>query len=196
MALDEIIDGVKEQLDERDRRREEVFGMAREIRRTSTKAVREIHKEDYTKAEKLIGEAGRLVEKLESGDGGFGFLREALQEYCEAVLTYAFIRKEEPPSPEELKVGPEAYLLGLADTIGELRRFILDAIRKDSCGEVDYFLDLMDELYHDLVALDYPSAILPVRGKQDAARAILERTRGDVTMALKQTEVKKMLEGG
>ena len=195
MAFDEILNGIKAELDAKDRRREEVFARAREIRRTSTKAVREIHKEDYAGAKKLIDEAKGAVEKLEGGDGSFGFLREALQEYCEAVLTYAFIMREEPPSPGQLRVDPEAYLLGLADVIGELRRFILDAIRKDSYDDVEYFLDLMDELYHEIIAIDYPAAILPIRRKQDAARLILEKTRGDVTMALKQSGLEKMLGG-
>lgn len=196
MAFDEILNGIREGLDAKDRRREEVFTLAREIRRTSTKAVREIHKENYEGATGLIKEAKKAVEKLEKRDWKFNFLTDAVQEYCEAVLTHAFIMKEEPPSPEQLKTSPEAYILGLADAIGELRRFILDEIRKDSYGDIEYFLDLMDELYHDIIAFDYPAAILPIRRKQDAARLILERTRGDVTMALKQSGLEKKLEGG
>lgn len=194
MSLNAIIDGIKKELDEKDRRREEVFANAREIRRISTKAIREIHKENYDGAKTLIEDVKKMVSLLSGSDKGFNFLQEALQEYSEAVLTYSFLRKEAIPNPSELGIPSEAYVLGLADSIGELRRYILDAIRKDDFEEVEYFLDLMDEISHEILALDYPNAIIPIRRKQDIARVLLEKTRGEVTLALKQTKLGKKLE--
>lgn len=195
MNLNGIINEIKKELDGKDKRREEVFASAREIRRSSTKAMREIHKENYEEARALIRDSKTMVSKLSSEDMTFGFLQEALQEYSEAVLTYAFLKREKIPTPLELGIPSEAYVLGLADSIGELRRYILDVIRKDDFKEVEYFIDLMDEIFHEIMAFDYPSAIIPIRRKQDVARILLEKTRGEVTLVLKQTKLEKKLEG-
>lgn len=195
MNLNGIINEIKKELDGKDKRREEVFASAREIRRISTKAMREIHKENYGEARALIQDSKTMVSKLSSEDMTFSFLQEALQEYSEAVLTYAFLKKEKIPTPLELGIPSEAYVLGLADSIGELRRYILDVIRKDDFKEVEYFIDLMDEIFHEIMAFDYPSAIIPIRRKQDVARILLEKTRGEVTLVLKQTKLEKKLEG-
>lgn len=195
MTLNGIINEIKKELDEKDKRREEVFASAREIRRISTRAMREMHKENYEEARVLIQNSRVVVSKLNGEDMAFSFLQEALQEYSEAVLTYAFLKKERIPTPLELGIPSEAYVLGLADSIGELRRYILDVIRKDDFKEVEYFLDLMDEIFHEIMAFDYPSAIIPIRRKQDVARILLEKTRGEVTLAVKQTKLEKKLEG-
>lgn len=194
MELNEIINKIKEELDEKDRRREEVFALAREIRRLSTKAIREIHKENYDETDALLREIRKIVSNLSEPDKSYTFIQEALQEYAEAALTRAFLKKAPPPAPEELDIPSEPYILGLADSIGELRRYILDEVRRDSLNEVEYYLDLMDELYHDIMALDYPGAVLPIRRKQDIARLLLEKTRGEVTLALKQAKLDKKLE--
>lgn len=194
MNINGILAQIKQELDAKDKRREEVFAVAREIRRISTKAVREMHKENYEEAKKLIGEAGVLVKQLAASDVSFSFLQEALMEYSEAVITYSFIRREKVPSPQELGIPSEAYVLGLADSLGELRRYVLDAIRKDRLEEVEYFLDLIDEVTHEIVAFDYPSAIIPLRRKQDIARILLEKTQSEVTLALKQSQFEKKLE--
>lgn len=195
MTLNGIINEIKKELDEKDKRREEVFASAREIRRISTRAMREMHKENYEEARVLIQTSRVVVSKLNGEDMAFSFLQEALQEYSEAVLTYSFLKKEGIPTPLELGIPSEAYVLGLADSIGELRRYILDVIRKDDFKEVEYFIDLMDEIFHEIMAFDYPSAIIPIRRKQDVARILLEKTRGEVTLALKQTKLEKKLEG-
>ncbi|MEE8357958.1 MAG: hypothetical protein V3R82_00905 [Candidatus Hydrothermarchaeales archaeon] len=194
MTLTNILSRIKEYLDEKDGRREEVFKTSREIRRMSTKAIRSIHKEDFKIAKDLINQAKKEVTLIKKEDNRYNFLDDSLQEYCEAVLTYAFIKKEKLLEPQELNVSPEAYVLGLADSIGELRRYILDSIRKDDFSEVEYFLDLMDEIYHEIAAFDYPTAVIPLRRKQDIARSILEKTRGEVTLALQQAELKKLSE--
>ncbi|NOZ76680.1 MAG: hypothetical protein GXO65_03195 [Euryarchaeota archaeon] len=136
----------------------------------------------------MIDGAGARIGDLSRDDIGFSFLQEVIQEYCEAVIVYAFLRKEEVPSYQELGVPVEGYVLGLADSIGELRRHILDIIRRGETDDVEYYLDLMDEIAHGIMTLDYPAAILPIRRKQDVARILLEKTRGDVTLALKLSE--------
>jgi translin len=194
MKLSDIIESMKEELDKKDKRREEVFPQSREIRRFSTKAIREIHKGDFKLARELIGEARALVSGLGESDMNFKFMQESLQEYTEAAVVYALMQKEDPPGFLELGIPPGYYALGLGDVVGELRKGILDAIRTQRYEEVDYFLDLMDEVAHEIMSLDYPSAIVPIRRKQDAARILLERTRGEVTVALNQARLEKKID--
>lgn len=194
MDLSNILGKLKEEFDEKDRRREEVFAIAREVRRLSTKAIREIHKENFEAAERLLLKIKEMVKSLGQPDKSFTFIQDALQEYAEASLTYAFIKKTVPPIPDELGIPSEAYILGLADTIGEIRRHILDDMRKDRYENLEGYLDILDELYHGIMAFDYPSAILPIRRKQDIARILLDKTRGEVTLALKLVKLEKKLE--
>jgi translin len=191
MALNGIIERIKKELDQKDRRREEIFAKGREIRRLSTKAIMDIHRFKYAEAADLIKQAKDHVVDLSETDLRFSFLQEALQEYAEAVIVLALVKKEELPGPDEVGIPTEAYALGLADAIGELRRHILDLIRSDRFDEVEHFLDLMDEMSYGIKMLDYPSAILPIRRKQDVARMLQERTRGEVTMAQKLSRVEK-----
>lgn len=194
MKLNAIINQIREELDRKDKRREEVFSLSREIRRLSTAAVREIHKEDFERAKELIDEAASLISRLNSGDMNFRFMQESLQEYSEAIIVHALLNREDPPSFAELDVPPEYYALGLGDVVGELRRYILDAIRTERYDDVEYFLDLMDEISHEIMSFDYPSAIIPIRRKQDVARILLERTRGDATIALNQAKLAKKID--
>lgn len=190
MSLEDIIKKVKEELDEKERKREETYLKAREIRRISTKAIREIHKENYEKAEEYLLNARKLVEEVCNEE--YAFLNEAFQEFGEACLTLAFLRDKDIPTPEELKIPAECYVFGLADSVGELRRYILNSIRQNKTEKIEYFLDLMDEIYHCLMLIDYPSS---VRRKQDMVRVLLEKTQGDVTLALRQAELEKKLCG-
>lgn len=194
MKLSDIIESMKDELDKKDKRREEVFPKSREIRRLSTKAIREIHKRDFEQAKELIDEAAGLASGLDSNDMGFKFMQESLQEYTEAAVVYALMQREDPPGFSELGIPPSYYALGLGDVVGELRKCILDSIRTEKYEEVDYFLELMDELAHEIMSLDYPSAIVPIRRKQDAARVMLERTRGEVTVALNQARLEKKID--
>ena len=194
MELNAIMSQIKEELDRKDKRREEVFFLSREIRRLSTKAVREIHKQDFERARELIDEAASLVSHLNSEDMNFRFMQESLQEYSEAAIAYELLSKEDPPGFTELSIPPEYYALGLGDVVGELRKHILDAIRMEHYDAADYFLELMDEISHEIISLDYPSAIIPIRRKQDTARVLLERTRGDVTIALNQAKLAKRID--
>lgn len=194
MKLNDIMNQIIGELDKKDKRREEMFTLSREIRRLSTSAVRDIHKKDTEQAKTRMDEAAVLVSRLSSQDMGFKFMQEALQEYSEAAILYALLNREDPPTFTELGIIPEYYALGLGDVVGELRRSILDAIRTERYDDMEYFLDLMDEISHELMALDYPSAIIPIRRKQDVARMLLERTRGDAILALNQGKLAKRID--
>jgi translin len=108
---------------------------------------------------------------------------DALQEAVEACLLYALSMDRRLPGPDELQVEPEAYLLGLADTVGEVRRIVLHDLSAGRVDEAERRLLTLEALYRILLRFETTRAILPLKPKQDAARGMLEKTRGEVTMA-------------
>jgi translin len=118
-------------------------------------------------------------------------LKTPEQEYIEVIALYSIINNESLPSPSELNVNPLNYTLGLADTIGELRRYALDNIRKSQTEGLNKLLEDMDEIYTYLFSIDYPAGITQdLRRKVDIARNIIEKTRGDVSLAIQMNDLK------
>jgi translin len=119
-----------------------------------------------------------------------GYTQDALKEYAEAALVCAFLQSQEAPGPAELQVEPAAYLNGLAEAASELRRAILDGLRRREVARGEVLLDVMDDIYSLLVTVDYPDAVTGgLRRTTDALRAVLERTRGDMTAAIRQEQL-------
>lgn len=124
-----------------------------------------------------------------------GFLHDAEKEYAEAVLTRAFVAGEPAPGPAQIGVGLPAWLNGLAEAASELRRHLLDLLRHDEWSEAERLLATMDEVYEALVTVDYPDAVTGgLRRTADALRAVLERTRSDVTTTLMQLRLRTSLD--
>ena len=97
--------------------------------------------------------------------------------------------------PSELNITPLNFALGLADVIGELRRYALDNIRNSIIDDLNYILESMDDIYTQLFSLDYPSGLTQdLRHKTDVARSIIEKTRGDVSISLQMTDLKRCME--
>ncbi len=115
-----------------------------------------------------------------------GYTQDSLKEFAEASITCALIHHEPLPTPEELDLPAPTYLNGLAESVGEMRRRCLDMLRQDNSAEAERLLSHMDDIYSILVTMDYPDAITNgLRRQTDIIRAIIERTRGDVTFSLR-----------
>lgn len=175
-------------MDRKDKLREDAVRRCRGILRASTGAVRAMHQgEDAGPAiEAAVREAGLLERALAEHPDvyGSGFVEEALQELAEAAIVHAILGKRALPSPESLHCPPLAYLLGLGDAVGELRRAALDAMRLGKWKEAEALLRWMDELFDVLMRFDQPVAG-HVRRKQDVARSLVEKTRGELTVTMR-----------
>jgi translin len=124
-----------------------------------------------------------------------GYTQDALKEYVEANLTCAIIEDVPLPSPEDLKVEYSTYLSGMAEVTGELRRRCLDILRQGYSEEAERLLGWMDEIYNLLVTVDYPDALTGgLRRQTDLVRGIVERTRADLTLSLREERLQKALE--
>ena len=190
----------RQSLADTDRARERALRLSREMIRHCADSIRAIHRGEFEAARGLIGNASALVDESgallrEHPEVYYtGYMQDALKEYVEANAVLAFIQGNPLPTPAELQVGAAPYLGGLADTVGELRRHILDKLRHDDFDGCERALALMDEIYTILVTMDFPDAVTRgLRRSTDMVRGILERTRGDLTVALRQQRLERML---
>ncbi len=189
-----------ERLTERNHAREQGLAVSREVVRFSANAIRAVHREDFDEALRLIGLARERLEETapireESPEIYFaGFLSDARKEYAEANITLAVIAGGPIPRFDDLAVDASSYLNGMAETIGEIRRYILDTLRRDSFHRCQELMEVMDEIYSVLVTVDFPEGVTGgLRRNTDQMRGVLERTRGDLTMALRQHRLEQQM---
>ena len=173
--------------------REKALPKSRAAIRLCANAIRAAHRGEFAQSDKLLTEAGGLLRAMaldlrEHQDIFYaGFVADAQKEYTEAALTSALMQRQPPPTPDALGVEWAPYLNGLGEAVGELRRYILDRMRQGRLEGCEELLADMDEIYSQLITLDYPDAITGnLRRTTDAVRGILEKTRGDLTLAVSQ----------
>lgn len=200
--LESIVTSIVRYLDEQYDLRELTLTLSRDIIRLSGQAIKLIHRLDFDNAAKKIEEARNKLEEIDEKIVKYpefrekGFISSAFQEYTEARLLFSLLKYDKFISCEELGVPCIPYLLGLGDLIGELRRHVLDSIRREEIDKAEKLLDLMEEVYIQLVALDYPDALISgLRHKCDIARSLVEKTRGDITLALQNRRLMKKVQG-
>ncbi len=198
--LADIAARAREHLEFRNQAREQAIPISREVVRLSANAIRAVHRGDFEEARSLLGRADeRLKETANIREEApeiyhAGFLNDARKEFSEAHVTLAVLSGEKIPQPADLGVEPSTFLNGMAEVIGELRRYILDALRQDTVDRCQEFMGVMDEIYGILVTIDYPEAVTGgLRRSTDQMRGVLERTRGDLTMALRQHRLEAQL---
>lgn len=198
--LDQIADTIRHDFDEQTSARDRALTQARALTRECALAIRAVHRDETDVMQGHLDEAASLATALRTGLEGFpdlyhsGYTQDALKEYAEARITCALIRHQPLPPPEELGLVPHTYLNGLAESIGELRRHILDILRHGYSDEVELLLGHMDDIFSVLVTMDYPDAITyGLRRQTDVARSIIERTRGDVTFSLRGEHLERSI---
>lgn len=202
MTLGELSESFQRRFEEKTAAREKALVAARRSIRASANAIRAIHRGDLDQAHSLMEDSrsaiasGREAVRDAHPDVHFaGFLQDAEKEYAEARLTEAVVTGADLPSPDDLDVELAPYLNGMAETIGEGRRAILDLLRRGELEQSERILTSMEDMYHVLVSMDFPDAITRnLRRSTDMARGIMERTRGDLSITLVQRNLQEALE--
>ena len=191
--LTQYCDKIRTVFDAKDEAREKALHLSREVIRNSANAIRGVHRGEFAEARKLIAASARMLGQASKALKGHpdiyyaGFVQDAQKEHAEACITLALVHRDPLPDPDELKVDYSAYLLGLSEAVGELRRHLLDKMRTAETGWGEELLTAMDDIYYLLVSFDYPSAISGnLKRATDVTRSIIEKTRGDLTNALRQ----------
>jgi translin len=200
--LDSIANQARQDLAARDAAREKLLPLCREVIRCSGNAIRAVHRQDYHLAGELLSAARGHLMAAEKAVAAFselgstGAVRDAQKELTEANITLAIVTGKPLPSPGELHIDTAAYLNGLGEAVGELRRYMLDAMRKGDLSRGEELLTVMDDVYSVLVTIDFPDAITGgLRRTTDMVRGVLERTRADLTLAMQQKALETRLAG-
>jgi translin len=181
--------------------REQALPACRRVIRASGSSIRAVHRLETASALALADDAEAALREAQDALEGFpsvahaGFLHDAEKEYAEARFTMALVSRAPLPTRAELGVAPASWLKGLAEAASELRRHTLDLMRGGDLDAAETLLGAMDDAYDALMVIDYPDAITAgLRRTVDALRAVLERTRGDVTATAVQARLQRAIE--
>ena len=198
--LDAIAEKIRPEFDIIHGVRETAYKLSREIVHSSSTTIKHMHRGEVDEAKAKLEETAELTRQMQEalqevpGLARGGFVGDAEKEYVEAALVVAVINEEPLLTPEDLGVEGAVWLNGLSEVVGELRRHVLDLIREGEAEQAESHLSAMEDIYHVIMSFDYPDAItLGLRRRSDAARGMVERTRGDLTNALRQAALEKRL---
>jgi len=198
--LDDIAEQIRQDLVSRDESREKLLPLCRDAIRHSSEAIRAVHRQEFKKAAELLVSARNSLDEAEAigeeyGELGVaGIIRDAQKEYAEASITLAVVTGEPLASPRALGVDAAAYSNGLGEAVGEIRRYLLDAMRQGDLSRGEELLAVMDDIYSVLVTMDFPDAITGgLRRTTDMVRGVLEKTRSDLTLTIRQKALETKL---
>ena len=199
--LEEVIERGRAYLDDKNRVRDLTLSRSRPLIRLCANSIRATHRHEFDLAQEILGEARAAAKTMCAEAQSYpdiyfaGYLQDAMKELAEAAITLALVTEKDLPEPEALGVEVAPYLNGLAEAMGEMRRFALDAIRRDNTDDAERLLGIMDDVFSYLVTIDFPDSLTKgLRRTTDMVRGVTERTRGDLTTAVRQERLQASLE--
>lgn len=199
-SLETIIQEVKSELMAKNQIREETHESMRKTTSLSKQAILLIHQKRFDDAKQMIASAREKIVSLQDQAKQYpeiiygGMLSAAFQEYSEANIFLILVKEDRFVTPTEINVPSVDYVLGLADVIGEYRRLALDNLREGEVVKGEKCLEIMDQVFIQLLALDEAYMLVPgLRHKSDIARRIIESTRGDITLEVRRKSLEDQL---
>jgi translin len=199
--LETIAEQIHQAFEARTKTRDKVLSQARSLTRFCASAIRAVHQDQFDVAQDNLEQASSIAKSFQTDLGDYpdlyyaGYTQDALKEFAEANIVYALVIEKDLPSPQELGLENAAYLNGLAEAVGEFRRRCLDILRQGYSQDAERLLKHMDDIYAILITMDYPNAITGgIRRQTDIVRSITERTRGDLTLSLRQEHLEQTLQ--
>ena len=189
------------EMEEKNAAREKALAASRELTRSCALSIRAVHRGENDKARELLQKAKAISDVMvadleDHPEFRFaGYVQDSQKELAEAAITYALINRQPLPARQELGVEAAAFMNGMGEAVGELRRFILDRLRRGEMDRCEEILQVMDDIYSILVTIDFPDAMTGgLRRTTDSVRGIMEKTRGDLTAALRQRDLQLAME--
>jgi len=195
-----VVGGIRETAKRMHEAREVGLSACRTLTQTSSRSIRHVHRHQWKEAEALLAEAREVAKRAREALAPYpdilhaGFLHDAEKEMVEAAAVMAIVKDRPNPSPEDLDAMPMSYLNGMGEAASECRRFALDEMRHGRLDEAERILGRMEAIYDELITFDYSDAMTGgLRRTCDALRAVIERTRSDLTAAVGQNELVREL---
>lgn len=199
--MQSIVDSIRDELTTISSLRDRTLAQSRALTRSCAQSIRAIHRHEWSEADAMLAQArsdaAAMVQPLANTPTVYhaGYTQDALKELVEAHAVYAVVRGQPLPTPAEMFVTGATWLRGLSEAATETRRFVLDQMRRGQVAETAPLLEFMEEVYSHLVTVDFPDAVTDgLRRYTDTLRAVLERTRGDVTLAVRQDQMRAALQ--
>lgn len=199
--LEIIVEEIRAGFEAKSAVRDAALQRSRKLIRYCANAIRAAHRGDFAQAQELLATARDAAGEMVSDLGSYpdlyyaGYTQDALKEYVEAQVVYAFITSGELPPPAELGVEAPAYLKGLAEAASEMRRHSLDLMRQNKLSRAEELLGIMDDVYSQLITVDFSDSITGgLRRTTDMLRGVVGRTRGDLTTAIRQEMMREALQ--
>jgi len=201
-ALDALTEPLRERLENLNGARDAAIRQSRDLIRHCAACIRATHRREWEASEEQLRVVQAKADELRAVVADYpelyhsGYTQDALKEVVEAHITYAIIRQQPLPTMADLQVEASTYLTGLGEAATELRRFILDIMRREvrHSDEAERLLEWMDAIYGQLITFDFPDALTKgLRRQTDVVRGVLERTRGDLTASLRQQQLQDAL---
>ena len=200
MSLSSVLQEIKKELMEKNTIRESTYESIRKATSLSKRTILLIHQKKLDDAVNILSQAKTLLKNVQKQAKDYpeiiygGLLSAAFQEYSEANIFLTLIKEGRFIAPQEISVPSVDYVLGLADVIGECRRLALDYLREGEVYEGVKCLEIMDEVFIELLALDEAYMLVPgLRHKSDIARRVIESTRGDITLEVRRKSLEEYL---
>jgi translin len=202
MELEGFLDSIREEIERDDGIREKSLQLSRTAVRKCSESIKMSHRGNFEAANSLVEEAHSIVSEAQAEMAKSSFISKlrildtAYQELAEAVSVLCVLEKGEIVPPLKYNIPSREYLTGLADTIGELRRAVLENLRNGRTEKGVELLAMMESIFEGLNSFDFPNALIPdLRRKSDVGRALIERTRADVTTAVRQDKLMHEIRG-
>jgi translin len=200
-SLVDIVESIRGELTTLNGLRDATLARSRSLTRACANSIRAIHRHDWDEAEVLLAQARDEAKAMVDAIAGqptlyhAGYTQDALKELVEAHLVAAVVRGTPLPAPAELYVTGPTYLRGMSEAGSEMRRFVLDLVRRGDVLAAEPYLEFMDEVYSQSITIDFPDAVTDgLRRLTDVLRSVLERTRGDLTLAIRQDQMRQALQ--
>lgn len=196
-----VVDQITQEFETINERRDDTLQRSRALIRSCAHSIRAIHRHELNEAATMLEQARQdareMVDLLADYPNLYhtGYTQDALKEVVEAHLLYAFIAETDLPQPADLYVTGATYLNGMSEAASEMRRFVLDLMRRNQVEEAEPYLTVMDEIYTLLTTVDFPDAVTGgLRRQTDVLRSVLERTRGDLTLGMRQEQLQEAIQ--
>ena len=198
--LDSIAEQIRQDFSAKDAAREKALPLCRDAIRCCSQAIRAVHRQEFDRAAESLKLARNFLTEAEQAVAAYselsntGFIRDAQKEFAEGSIVLALVTGKRLPDPIELGIDAAAYLNGLGEAVGELRRYLLDGMRQGDLSRSEELLLVMDDIYNVLVTIDFPDAITGgLRRTTDMVRGVLEKTRSDLTLVMRQKDLENKL---
>lgn len=199
-GLDAIEEKIRQTFVAKNAARDAALAKSRELIRHCSLSIRASHRAEYEQAASILATARGVANAMKTDVAPYpdlyytGYVQDGLKELSEAHIVHALLTNQPIPDPDELGVDYAAYLNGLGEAATEMRRYILDIIRHEELERSEAILQAMDDIYALLVTMDFPDALTGgLRRETDVVRGVLEKTRGDLTVAWRQEKLEERL---